>query len=63
MEAIVGAATVRLVDWDMPARLAEIFVVPAASEDTRPAELTVAVDSEVELQETRFVRSELLPSL
>ena len=63
MEAIVGAVTVRPVDWDTPLRFAEIVVVPAATEDTRPAGLTVAVAGEDELQETRFVRSALLPSL
>lgn len=62
-EAIVGAVTVRLVDWDMPAKFAEMVVVPAASEVTRPVALTVAVGADEELHETRVVRSELLPSL
>jgi hypothetical protein len=62
-EAIVGAVTVRLVDWDTPARFAETVVVPAASEVARPVALTVAVAVDEELQETRVVRSELLPSL
>ena len=63
MDAILGAATVRLVDCDTAPRLAEIFVVPATSELTRPVELMVAIAVAEELQETKFVRSEMLPSL
>jgi hypothetical protein len=62
-EAIVGAVTVRLVDWDTPAKFAEMVVVPAASEVTRPVALMVAVGADEEPQVTRVVRSELLPSL
>ncbi len=63
IEEIVGAVTVKVVDCDRPLKLAEMVVVPATSEFTRPAELTVAVALEDEFQETKFVRSALLPSL
>jgi hypothetical protein len=62
IDAILGAATVRLVDCDTVPRLAEIFVVPAASELARPVELIVAIAVDEEPQETKFVRSEVLPS-
>ena len=63
IEEIVGAVTVKVVDCDRPPKLAEMVVVPATSELTRPPVLTVAVAVDDELQETRFVRSALLPSL
>jgi hypothetical protein len=43
--------------------LAEILVVPTASVLTKPLEETVAMAVDEELQETRLVRSALLPSL
>jgi len=63
IEATVGVVTVTLVDWEILPRVAEIFVVPAANELTRPAELTVAVAVEDEPHVTRLVTSVLLPSL
>jgi hypothetical protein len=63
METILGAVTVRLADPEIPPRLAEIVVFPAATEVTIPVELMVAVAVEEELQLTRFVISELLPSM
>ena len=63
IEEIVGAVTVKVVDCDRPPKLAEMLVVPAVREFTRPTALTVAVAVVEELQETRFVRSALLPSL
>jgi len=46
----------------MPARLAEIFVVPAACELASPFEVMVAIEVVEELHATTLVRSELLPS-
>jgi hypothetical protein len=63
IEAMVGAATVRVVDAEIPAKLAEILVDPAATEFARPERLMVAVAVDDELQVTRAVRSALLPSL
>lgn len=63
IEAMDGAVTVNVVDWERPDKLAEMLVVPAARELTRPAELTVAIDGDEELHETRLVRSALLPSV
>jgi hypothetical protein len=62
IETMLGAVTVRLVDCETPPRLAEMLVVPAFTEFTRPVELTVAVAVADELHETRFVISALLPS-
>lgn len=63
IETILGAVTVSEVLWLTPAMLAEIFVVPLANEFARPLELIVATDVADELHVTRFVRSELLPSV
>ena len=63
MEAIAGAVTVRLVDCETPAYLAEMFVAPAAAPVTRPLVFTVAMDIAEELQDTSFVISALVPSL
>ena len=63
IDTTVGAVTVRVVDERTPARLAEIFVEPAAKAFASPLELIVAVAVVDELQLTRFVRSALLPSL
>lgn len=46
----------------MPAKLAEMFVVPVACELAKPFELIVAIDVAEELHVTTLVRSELLPS-
>jgi len=63
IDTTVGAVTVRVVDDETPAKLAEIFVEPAANAFTSPLELIVAAVVEDELQLTRLVRSALLPSL
>jgi len=63
MEAIVGAVTVRVVDCDTPAKLAEMFVVPAATPVAKPLPSMVATAVEDELQVTRLLISALLPSL
>jgi len=63
MEAIAGAVTVRLVDCEIPAYLAEMFVAPAAAPVTSPFGFTVATDTAEELQDTSFVMSALVPSL
>jgi hypothetical protein len=59
----VGAVTVSVVLCVIPAKLAEIFVVPVACELARPLELMVAIDVVEDFHETTLVRSELLPSL
>lgn len=63
IETILGAVTVSVVLWLTPAMLAEMFVVPLATELAKPLALIVATDVAEELHVTRFVRSELLPSL
>jgi len=63
IDTSVGAVTVSGVVWVIPARLAEIFVVPVACELASPLELMVAIDVVDDFQETTLVRSELLPSL
>jgi hypothetical protein len=63
IETIVGAVTVRVVDCEMPPKLAETFVEPDATALTSPVALTVAVAVEDEFQVTIAVRSALLPSL
>jgi hypothetical protein len=64
IDTIVGAVTLSEVDWDTPAKLAEILVDPAnAVAVTRPVALTTAVAGTDELQLTVEVRSAVLPSL
>jgi hypothetical protein len=63
IDTTAGAVTVRAVEDETPARLAEIFAEPEANAFTSPLELIVAVVVEVELQLTRLVKSALLPSL
>jgi hypothetical protein len=63
IETIVGAVTVRVVDCEIPPKLAEMFVEPDATELTSPVALIVAVAVEDEFQVTIAVRSALLPSL
>lgn len=63
MEAMAGAITVRLLDCETPAYLAEMLVVPAAAPVTRPLAFTVAMDVTEELHATSFVMSALDPSV
>jgi hypothetical protein len=63
IETTVGAVTVRVVDWEIPPRLAEMLVEPAATAFTRPLVFMVAVAVDDELQVTVLVTSALLPSL
>ena len=63
IETMLGAVTVSTVLWLTLPRLAEIFAVPLATELASPLALIVATDVAEELHVTRFVRSELLPSL
>lgn len=63
IETIVGAVTVNVVDCEMPPKLAEMLVEPAASALASPLALMVAVAVDDELQVTIVVRSALLPSL
>lgn len=63
IETMVGAVTVKVVDCEMPPKLAEMFVDPEAVAATTPVALIVAVAVEDELQVTSEVRSALLPSL
>jgi len=63
IEVMVGAVTVSAVDCETPAKLAEMFVVPAATALAKPPGTMVATAVAEELQVTRFVRSALLPSL
>ena len=63
MDTMLGAVTVTLVDWETPANEAETFVDPAATAVIIPLASIVAVAVEEELQVTRAVRSEVLPSL
>jgi len=62
-EARAGAVTVSGVDCEIPARLAEMFVEPAATALTIPAALMVVMLVCEELQVTSGVMSALLPSL
>jgi hypothetical protein len=63
IETMLGTETVRLVEFEIPPREAEMLVEPAAIEVTSPVRLTVAVAVEDELQVTSVVRSAVLPSL
>ena len=63
IETIVGAVTVRLVEAETPAKLAEIFVVPAVTALASPLPPIVATPVEDEAHVTRLVRSALLPSV
>ena len=63
IETMVGAVTVSVVDCETPAKLAEMFVVPAATAVAIPFETIVAVAVEEEAHATNVVRSALLPSL
>ena len=63
IETTVGAVTVSWADCEMPAKLAEMLVVPAATAATTPLEAMVAVAVEEEVHATKFVRSAVLPSL
>ena len=63
IETMVGAVTVSDVLCEMLARDAVMVVVPAAAPVANPLALIVAVAVVDELHITRFVRSELLPSL
>ena len=60
---MLGAVTVSEVLWLTLPKLAEMLVVPLTSELARPFALIVATEVVEELHVTRFVRSELLPSL
>jgi hypothetical protein len=62
-EARVGAVTVSDVDCEIPARLAEMLVEPAAIALTSPLAFTVAILVCEELQVASAVISALLPSL
>ena len=63
IETTVGTVTVSVVDCEMPAKLAEMLVVPAATAVAVPFETIVAVAVEEEAHATKVVRSALLPSL
>ena len=63
IETMLGAVTVSEVLWLTLPKLAEMLVVPLTSELARPFALIVATEVVEELHVTRFVRSELLPSL
>ena len=63
MDTMLGAVTVRLVDRETPAKAAEMFVDPGATPVSNPLASIVAIAVEEELQVTRAVRSEVLPSL
>ena len=63
IDTIVGAVTVRVVDCETPAKLAEMLVEPEATALAIPAAVIVATDVEDELQVTSVVKSALLPSL
>lgn len=63
IDTTLGAVTVKVVDWDTPARLAEIVVEPVANALTMPAELIVAVLVDDELQVTIEDRSAVVPLL
>ena len=63
IETTVGAVTVRVVDCEMPAKLAEMLVVPAATAVAVPFEPMVAVAIEEDAHVTKVVKSALLPSL
>ena len=63
IDTMLGAVTVRAVDFETPPSEAEMFVVPAVKAFTIPALLTVATVALDELQVTRAVRSALLPSV
>jgi hypothetical protein len=63
IETILGAVTVSGVLCVTPAMLAEILAVPLATEFTSPFALIAATAVAEELHDTRFVTSELLPSL
>jgi len=63
IETIVGAVTVSVVDWETPAKLAEMLVEPEVSALAIPAAVIVATAVEDELQVTSVVKSALLPSL
>jgi hypothetical protein len=63
IELTVGAVTVSEVDCEIPARLAEMFVEPAAIALTNPDAFTVPILVCEELQVTSAVMSALLPSL
>lgn len=63
METMVGAVTVRPVDAETPAKLAEIFVVPAVTAVASPLTLIVATPEDDEAHVTSVVRSALLPSV
>jgi hypothetical protein len=60
---MLGAVTVSEVLWLTLPKLAVIFALPLATEVANPFALIVATDVAEELHVTRFVRSELLPSL
>jgi hypothetical protein len=61
-EETVGAVTVSEVDCETPAKLAPMFVEPAATALTTPPGATVAVAVLEELHVTSDVMSALLPS-
>ena len=63
MDTMLGAVTLTVVDCETPAKAAETFVEPAAIAASNPLALMGAVAVEEELQVTRVVRSEALPSL
>lgn len=63
IETMLGAVTVSEVLWLTLPRRAEILVVPLVSELAKPVALIVATEVVEEVHVTRFVRSELLPSL
>ncbi len=63
METILGAVTVSEVNCETEPNDAEMLVDPAATADTNPPVLTVAVAVEDEPQVTRLVISALLPSV
>jgi len=63
IDTILGAVTVSVVDCETPAKLAEIFVVPAAIPVASPVVSMIATPGEEELHETRPLMSALLPSL
>ena len=63
IDTILGAVTLNEVEPEIPPRLAEMFVVPAAAPNTIPEALTVATFVEDEPQLTSAVKSALLPSL
>lgn len=63
MDVITGAFTARLVELLIAPKVAEMFVVPAATPVASPLASIVAIPTADDVQLTSAVRSRLLPSL